>query len=48
MFWNEMREPDHIKGRPSQVGLSSKFPHSPKKHQPISIKKRKAQNHKII
>jgi hypothetical protein len=35
-------------GRPSQVDLWSKYQHSPKKHQPISIKKRKAQNHKII
>jgi hypothetical protein len=30
MFWDEVQEPDQIKGRPSQLGLWSKFPHSPK------------------
>ncbi len=49
MFWDEVQDQTRPgQGRPSQLDLWSKFPHSPQKYQPISIKKRKAENHKII
>jgi hypothetical protein len=47
MFWDEMQEPDQTRGVQAKL-VSGQSSHILQKNQPISIKKRKAQNHKMI